>query len=158
MAVVQRKPLLARKQFAEDKQTKDMDYWKHVLWSDETNINLFGSDGVKRVWQQPGEEYKDKYVLPTVKHDGESVMGCMTAAGTGELQLFEGTMSASMDCDILKQTMIPSLWKLGHRAAFQHDNNPKHTSKMTTALLKKLRVEECKVSNIHQLCDVVMEE
>ncbi len=59
-----RKPLLkmmhkkARKQFAEDKQTKDMDYWNHVLWSDETKINLFGSDGVKRVWRQPGEEYK----------------------------------------------------------------------------------------------------
>ncbi len=30
----------ARKQFAEDKQTKDMDYWNHVLWSDETKINL----------------------------------------------------------------------------------------------------------------------
>ncbi len=43
-----------------------MDYWNHVLWSDETKINLFGSDGVKRVGQQPGEEYKDKCVLPTV--------------------------------------------------------------------------------------------
>ncbi len=59
-----RKPLLkmmqkkACKQFAEDKQTNDMDYWNHVLWSDETKINLFGSDGVKRVWWQPGEEYK----------------------------------------------------------------------------------------------------
>ncbi len=31
----------ACKQFAEDKQTKDMDYWNHVLWSDETKINLF---------------------------------------------------------------------------------------------------------------------
>ncbi len=75
----------ARKQFAEDKQTKDMDYWNHVLWSDETKINLFGSDGVKRVWRQPGEEYKDKCVLPTVKHGGGSVMvwGCMSAASTG---------------------------------------------------------------------------
>ncbi len=35
-----------------------LDYWNHVLWSDETNINLFCSDGVKRVWRQPGEEYK----------------------------------------------------------------------------------------------------
>ncbi len=33
---------------------------------------------VKRVWWQPGEEYKDKCVLPTVKHGGGSVMvwGC----------------------------------------------------------------------------------
>ncbi len=36
----------AHKQFADDKHTKDMDYWNHVLWSDETKINLFGSDGI----------------------------------------------------------------------------------------------------------------
>ncbi len=94
------------KQFAEDKQTKDMDFWNHVLWSDETKINLFGSDGVKRVWRQPGKEYKDKCVLPTVKHGGGSVMvwGCMS---TGELQFIEGTMNTNMYCDILKQTGPP---------------------------------------------------
>ncbi len=88
------------------------------------------------MWRQPGEEYKDKCVLPTVKHGGGSVMvwGCMSDAHTGELQLIEGTMNANMYCDILKQSMIPS-------AVFQHDNDPKHTSKTTTALLKKLRVK-----------------
>ncbi len=30
----------ARKQFTEDKQTKDMDYWNYVLWSDETKFKL----------------------------------------------------------------------------------------------------------------------
>ncbi len=86
-----------------------MDYWNHILWSEETKINLFGSDGVKRVWQQPCEEYKYKCALPTVKHVGGSVMvlGCMSAAGTGELQFIEGTMNAIMYCDILKQSMIP---------------------------------------------------
>ena len=108
----------------------------------ETKINLLGSDGVKRVWQQPGEEYKDKCVVPTVKHGDGSVMvwACMSAAGIGELQFIKGTMNANMYCDILKQDMIPSLWRC-HRAVFQHDNDPKHTSKMTTALLKKLRVK-----------------
>ena len=78
----------------------------------------------------------------------------------------------------------PSIQKLGHRAVFQHVNYSKHTSKTTTALLKRLRVkvmdwpsmspdlnpiehfggilkrkvEVCKISNIRQLCDVVMEE
>ncbi len=90
----------ASKQFAEDKPTKDMDYWNHVLWSDETKKHLFVSDGVKRVWRQPGEEYKDKCVLPTVNHGGGSVMvwGCMNAASTGELQFIEGTMNANMYC------------------------------------------------------------
>ncbi len=67
--------------------------------------------------------------------------GCMSAAGTGELQFIEGSMNANMYCDILKRSMIPSLRRLGHRAVFQHDNDPKHTSKTTTALLKKLRVK-----------------
>ncbi len=95
------------------------------------------------MWRQPGEKYKDKRVLPTVKHDGGSVMiwGCMSAAGTGELQIIEGTMNAYMYCDILKQRMIPFFRRLGRRAIFQHDNDPKHTSKMTTALIKKLRVK-----------------
>ncbi len=75
----------------------------------------------------------------------------MSAAGTRELQSIEGTMNAKMYCDILKQ-------RLDRRAVFQHDNNPKHTSKMTTALLKNQKVEERKVSNIHQLHDVFMEE
>ncbi len=92
--------------------------------------------------RQPGEEYKGKCVLPTVKHGGGNVMvwGCMSAAGTGELQFIEGTMNGNMYCDILKQSMIPSLRRLGRRAVFQH-NDPKHTSKMTTALLNKLRVK-----------------
>lgn len=187
-----RKPLLksvhkkACKQFAEDMSTKHMDYWNHVLWSDETKINLFGSDGLKHVWWRPGEEYKDKCVMPTVKHGGGNVMvwGCMSAAGVGELHFIDGNMNSNMYCEILQQSMIPSLQKLGRRAVFQHDNDPKHTSKTSTALLKRLRVkvmdwpsmspdlnpiehlwgilkrkvEVRKVSNIRQLRDVVMEE
>ena len=97
----------------------------------------------------------------------------MSAGGTAELQFIEGTMNSNMYCDILKQ-----------RAVFQHDNDPKHTSNTTTALLKKMRVKvmdwpsmspdlnpierlwgilkrnvkQRKVSNIHQLCDVIKDE
>ena len=93
-------------------------------------------------------------------------------------------MNSNMYCEILQLTMIPSLQKLGSRAVFQHDNDPKNTSKTTIALLKRLRVkvmdwpsispdlnpikdlwgilkrnaEVCKVSNICQLRDVIMEE
>ena len=141
-----RKPLLkmihkkARKQFAEDMSTKHMDYWNHVLWSDEMKINLFGSDGFKHVWQRPGEEYKD--VCHAYSGGGNvMVWGCMSAAGVGELHFIEGDMNSNMYCEILQQSMIPSLQKLGRRAVFQHDNDPKRTSKTTTALLKRLRVK-----------------
>ena len=187
-----RKPLLkmirkkVHKQFAEDMSTKHMDYWNHVLCSGEMKINLFGSDGFKHVWRRPGEEYQDKCVMPTVKHGGGNVMvwGCMSAAGVRELHFIEGKMNANMYCEILQQSMIPSIQKLSSRAMIQHDNDPKHTSKTTTALLKRLRVklmhwasmspdlnpiehlwgilkwkvEVHKVSNIRQLHDVIMEE
>ncbi len=51
------------------------------------------------------------------------VWGCMSAAGTGELQFIEGTMNANMNCDILNQSMISSLRRLGHRAVFQHNGH-----------------------------------
>ncbi len=47
----------------------------------------------------------------------------MSASGTGELLFIKGTMNANMYCDILKQSMIPSLRRLGCRAVFQHDND-----------------------------------
>ncbi len=70
------------------------------------------------------KKYKDKCVLPTVKHGGASFMiwGCMSAAGTGELQFIEWTMNVNIYCDILKRSMIPSLRRLGRRAVFQYDN------------------------------------
>ena len=103
----------------------------------------------------------------------------MSWSGVGELHFIEGNMNSNMYCEILQQRLIPSLQKLGHRAVFQHDNDPKHTSKTTSALLRvmnwpsmspdlnpiehlwgiiKWKVEVRKVSNIHQLRDVVMEE
>ncbi len=107
-----RKPLLklahkkACKQLAEDNLSKSMNYWNHVQWSDETQIN-FGSDGVQHVWQRTGEEYQENCVLPTVKHGGGRIMawGCTSAAGTGELRFIEGNMDYNMYCDILKQNI-----------------------------------------------------
>ena len=108
----------------------------------------------------------------------------MSAAGVGELYFIEGNMNSNMYCEILLQSMIPTLQKLGCWAVFQHEIDPTHTSKTTTALLKRLRVKVMdwpsmspdlnaiehlwgilkwkvkvrKVSNICQLCDTVMEE
>ena len=110
--------------------------------------------------------------------------GSMSAAGVGELYFIEGNMNSNMYWEILQQSMIPSLQKLGNRAIFLHDNDSKHTSKTTIALLKRLRVkmidwpsmspdlnptehlwgilkrkvEVYKVSNICQLHDVVLKE
>lgn len=49
------------------------------------------------------------------------VWGSMSGAGCGKLQFTEGTISANMYCDTVKQSLIPSLRKLGCRGVFHHD-------------------------------------
>ncbi len=91
------------------------------------------------LWSKAKLEYKEKCMVPTVKHGGGSVLmwGCMSAAGVGELHFIDGIMNSQMYCSILKEKMLPSLRALGRRALFQHDNDPKHTSKATVGFLKK---------------------
>ncbi|CAM4660564.1 unnamed protein product [Leuciscus chuanchicus] len=110
------------------------------------------ADGVQHVWRCYGEEYQENCVLPTVEYGSGSIMvwSCMSAAGTGELSFIEGNMDSNMYFEFLKQNMIPSLQKLGRtwlvregvrNWAKPHDNDPKHTTKITTALLRKLKVK-----------------
>ncbi len=124
----------SRKQFAEDKQTKDMDYWNHVLWSDETKINLFGSDGVKCVWRQLGKEYKDKCISP-VKHGGRSVMfwGCMSAMALGSYSSLREPWMPTCTVTHWNRAWSPPF---GDWPAGQNSNMI-----TTTALLKNLRVK-----------------
>ncbi len=68
-------------------------------------------------------------------------VGLHDSAGVGELHFIDGIMNSQMYCSILKEKMLPSLRALGRRALFQHDNDPKHTSKATVGFLKKNRVK-----------------
>ncbi len=46
----------AHLEFARAHADKDEDYWDSIFWSDETKINVFGTDGFKTVWRRKGEE------------------------------------------------------------------------------------------------------
>jgi hypothetical protein len=74
-----------RLEFARSSVNKPIDFWKTVLFSDESKFNMFGSDGPQYVWRKPKKELDSKNVIPTVKHGGGHTMvwDCMDYAAVG---------------------------------------------------------------------------
>uniref|UniRef100_A0AAZ3S4C6 Transposase Tc1-like domain-containing protein n=1 Tax=Oncorhynchus tshawytscha TaxID=74940 RepID=A0AAZ3S4C6_ONCTS len=113
-----RKPLLrhkkARLQFATAHGDKDRTFWRNVLWSDETKIEMFGHNNHCYVWRKKGDARKLKNTIPTVKHGGGSIMlwGCFATGGTGALHKIDGIMRMENYVDILKQHLKTSARKL----------------------------------------------
>ncbi|KAL2099419.1 hypothetical protein ACEWY4_005899 [Coilia grayii] len=149
-----RKPLLqmkhkkARLEFANAHRGKDVNFWRRVLWSDETKFELFGHNDHCYVWRNKGEACKPENTKPTVKHGGGSIMlwGCFAAGGTGALHKIDGIMKKEQYVEILKQHLKASArkLKLGRKWVFQMDNDPKHTSKLAKKWLEDNRVSVLK--------------
>lgn len=100
--------------FARQHLDKDFNFWKQVIFTDESKFNIFHSDGKITVWRRPNEEFKVQNLNSTVKHGGESVMvwGCLSAAGVGNLEFIEGNMNKYDYLNILKKNLKSSAEKL----------------------------------------------
>lgn len=128
---------LKRYNWAKKYQHWTVDDWKRVVWSDETKINVWGSDGCKYYWSRPGNPLKPHHIDVTVKHGNGSLMmwGCMTYWGPGyACQIYDGAMNAEDYQGILGTTLRESLDYYGLKwedIYFQQDNDPKHTANST---------------------------
>jgi len=143
-----KKPLLSKKhqqtrlEWAKAHQHWTVDDWRRVVWSDETKINVWGSDGIKYYWSRKGDFIKPHHLDLTVKHGGGSLMmwGCMTYYGVGyACQVYDGTMKKEDYIGIMDTTLRDSLeyYNLGFSdIIFQQDNDPKHTAKVTMQWFK----------------------
>ena len=120
---------------------KPVDFWKNVVWSNESKFNLFGSDDKVMVWRTAREEFDPKCTIPTIKQGGGSVMiwGCFTHQEVGKLCI----MNRFYYRDIFEQNLQPSInhFKLGQRCIFVHDNDPKHTSGLIKDWLKRKKIQ-----------------
>lgn len=144
-----KKPLLSKKNvkarlaFALEHINWTVEQWKRVVFSDESKFNLFNSDGIQHVRRPAGKRLDPKYTVPTVKHGGGSVMvwGCFSAYGMGPLHRIEGIMDKYIYKDILKNIMEPYADEyLPIKYIFQHDNDPKHASKIVKQWFKEAKI------------------
>lgn len=62
-----------RFEFAEKYLIENETFWHNVLFTDEANFNIFGSDDKIKVWRKPNTELAKKKLKTTVKHGGGSI-------------------------------------------------------------------------------------
>jgi hypothetical protein len=119
-----------------------MDDWRRVVWSDETKINRFGSDGRKWVWKRAGEGLNSRTTNPKLKYGGGHIMawGCMKhGAGTGFIVKIDGTMDGALYRTILDEDLVGSIAHWGKNISdliFQQDGDSKHRSHLATNWFK----------------------
>ncbi|TKS81341.1 Transposable element [Collichthys lucidus] len=146
------KPLVSLKnrktrlEFAKQHLKKPSQFWNNNLWTDETKINLYQSDGKRRVWRKKGTAHDPKHTTSSVKHGGGSVMAwaCMAANGTGSLLLIDDVTadkSSRMNSEVFRAIVSvhiqPNASELiGRHFTVQMDNDPKHTAKAPKKFFK----------------------
>lgn len=148
--IAERKPFVseknrkARLKFAKNHLHWTSAEWSKVLWSDESKFCLFGSDGRKYVRRPIGMRHNHKYQLSTVKHGGGNVMvwGCFSRDGVGPIVQIEEIMNGVRYREILEKYMLPyGNENMINGWIFQHDNDPKHKSKVVTEWLNSNDVQ-----------------
>jgi transposase len=131
-----------RLEFARRYQFWTPEDWKKVIWSDETKINRFGSDGKIWYWKRSNDNrILDHHVAQTYKYGGGSLMvwACMTYEGVGFMEKIDGKMDAALYLDIISCDIARTCeWYQMNldQVIFQQDNAPCHTSGMVREWLQ----------------------
>ncbi|KAG1059542.1 hypothetical protein G6F41_013395 [Rhizopus arrhizus] len=127
--------IIKRLQWAKSHQHWTVDDWKRVIFSDETKINRFGSDGKAYTWKLPHEELNSRHIQQTVKHGGGNIMvwSSITWEGVGWIVDVGHRMNSEAYLEVLKDDLLKTMESYGldsSKIVFQQDNDPKHTSKV----------------------------
>ncbi len=87
----------ARLKFSNEHLNDSEENWVKVLWSDETEIELFGINSTRRIWKRRNAAMTPRTPSPPVNIGGNIVLwGCFSAKGTGQLHRIKGMMDRAM--------------------------------------------------------------
>ncbi|HEX9825657.1 MAG TPA: IS630 family transposase [Flavobacteriaceae bacterium] len=139
-----------RLEYAEAHKNWSVENWSRVLFTDETKVNLCGSDGINYFWGIKASGRKKTIPLKAVKQKkkfgGGGVMfwGCFGWKGIGFGAWVTGTMDKKLYLEILNDEMKNSLeYSIpeGMEPIIMHDNAPCHTAKDVKDWLKEEKIE-----------------
>lgn len=128
-----------RIEFCEKVKDWSLDYWKKVLWSDESSFKVFNRKSKMILRRQPGEKYDIRAVKTIVQGGGGSVMvwGCFGGAGLGKLVAVDGVINSDKYIEVMEEAMLPSREQLyAGYCVYMQDNAPVHKSRKTMQWLR----------------------
>ena len=129
-----------RAKFSKEMLERPVEFWKNLVWSDESKFNLFSSDDKMMIWRTSREEFDPKCTILTVKHgDGSVMIWEFHTSGSWKTVCHErilllryfGTKSATINQLFETRSMM-------HFHA--RDDDPQHTSGLTKDWLKRKRI------------------
>lgn len=110
-ALLRNKNIKARLEWCRAHKDWTIDDWKRVIWTDETKINRFNSDGRRWAWIRSNEKLQNHHVKLTLKHGGGNIKlwSAITYAGVGWICKIEGNMDKNLYKRILEDDLEQTL-------------------------------------------------
>ena len=111
--------------------------WRKWVFSDETRVNMWGSDGISYYWSDKSGTMRPHEVKTQVQNNGGGVMfwGCITADGPGYgTTVLEGSIKSEEYIEILQTSLLDTLEYYGKEVSdirFQQDKATPHKSAVT---------------------------
>ena len=112
--------------------------WWHVIFSDETSVEIGKQSRQIKVWRHKGERYKTECIRPNFRSGRRSVMvwGCFVGQTKGPLVFFDEykgpkeKINQKIYQKVLQDHLVPFYNVIrplvGENGVFQHDNAPVH--------------------------------
>jgi transposase len=123
-----------RLDWCRERKNWSFDKWSNVIWSDESNFELFNRKNAPLVRRFKEDKLNPNYITGRVQKCGGSVgiWGCFSANGTGCCYIYRNRLDAEGYLNILEDSLIPSIDLLIDDKdffMFQQDNAPCHKAK-----------------------------
>lgn len=138
-----RKPFLSERQkeerlrFAERYVEESVEFWRSVIFTDETSFSSVSSSG-RHCRRHMGERYDPNFICQ-IERSGrvsQAMHGWMWYGGVGELVTIEGNMNSYDYINILETSLLPSVRAYAIEEPFPinfvQDRSPIHTSRVVT--------------------------
>ena len=114
--VALRKPLLTvkdrlkRRKWCKERMYWSVEDWARVIFSDESNFEVFNRKGRVFVKRYHSEKFDNKFVVPRLQGGGGSagIWGCFSFRGTGVYNVYTGRINQYSYISTLENCLIPS--------------------------------------------------